>query len=135
MRGEKNFDTERGLIMSHSINVIWRRPAGLRAAALGVFALLGLACLAAVSPAAYAADKPKGPEISRIIAKEMTAAQKALQAGQWSEAIKNLEAAETKSPLTAFDKKTIYDFMGFANVKLSNLKAAQAAYESALATG
>jgi len=32
-----------------------------------------------------------------VIAKEMTAAQKALQASQWQEALKNLEAAEQKS--------------------------------------
>ena len=96
--------------------------------------MLAVACVA-VTAAASAADKPKGPEISRVIAKEMTAAQKALQAGQWDEALKNLDEAETKSPLTAFDKKTIYNFKGFADVKLSNLKAAQAEFEKALATG
>jgi hypothetical protein len=42
-----------------------------------------------------AADKPK-QEVSRVIAKEMTAAQKALAAQQWAEAIKNLDAAEQK---------------------------------------
>jgi Tfp pilus assembly protein PilF len=75
------------------------------------------------------------PGISRIIAKEMAAAQKALQSGQWAEAIKNLEAAETKSPLTAFDKTHIYDFKGFAYVKLNNLKAAQSSFEQAMAAG
>lgn len=84
---------------------------------------------------AAAAEKAKGPEISRVIAKEMTAAQKALQAGQWQEALKNLDAAEQKSPLTTFDKKTIYQFKGFANVKLGNLKAAQAEFEKTLETG
>jgi hypothetical protein len=120
--------------MNHSIHndprrpaIFWKRP--LRAG------LLAVLCLAAVSPAAFSADKPKGPEISRVIAKEMTAAQKAMQASQWSEALKNLEAAETKSPLTTFDKKTIDDFKGFVNVKLNNMKAAQAAYEAAIATG
>jgi len=97
--------------------------------------VLAISCLALAPGVSAAADKPKGQEISRVIAKEMTAAQKAMQAGQWAEAIKNLDAAETKSPLTTFDKKTIYDFKGFANVKLNNLKGAQAAYESALATG
>jgi hypothetical protein len=96
--------------------------------------LLALAGTAAPGVSA-AADKPKGQEISRVIAKEMTAAQKALQASQWAEALKQLEAAETKSPLTAFDKKTIDDFKGFANIKLNNLKGAQAAYEAELATG
>jgi hypothetical protein len=65
----------------------------------------------------------------------MTAAQKALQASQWAEALKNLEAAEQKSPLTPFDKKTIYDFKGFANVRLNHLKEAESDYEQALATG
>ncbi len=103
-----------------------------RGASLGL--LLAMACVA-MTTAASAADKPKGPEISRVIAKEMTAAQKALQAGQWSEALKSLDEAETKSPLTAFDKKTIYNFKGFANVKLGNLKAAQGEFEKVLATG
>jgi hypothetical protein len=91
---------------------------------------------AALAPRmACSAEEKKGQQISRVIAKEMTAAQKALQSSQWAEAIKNLEAAETKSPLTAFDKKTIYDFKGFAYVKLNNLKAAEQAYEQAIATG
>jgi hypothetical protein len=82
-----------------------------------------------------AADKPKEQQISRVIAKEMTAAQKALQASQWQEALKNLEAAEQKSPLTPFDKKTIFDFKGFANVRLNHLKEAEQDYEQALGTG
>jgi tetratricopeptide (TPR) repeat protein len=102
-----------------------------RALLLCVCAFIGFAGL---SPAAFAADKPK-QEISRVIAKEITAAQKAMQANQWSEALKNLEAAETKSPLSTYDKKTIAEFKGICYVRLNNLKAAQAAYEQALATG
>ena len=113
--------------MSHSINHIRRHPA--------VFCLIALIGCAAVSPAAFSADKPKGQEISRVIAKEITAAQKAMQAQQWSEALKNLEAAETKSPLTTYDKKTIYEFKGISYVRLNNLKAGQTAYEAAVATG
>jgi tetratricopeptide (TPR) repeat protein len=99
---------------------------------------LGL-CFAVASLAAtqgaLAADKPKEQQISRVIAKEMTAAQKALQASQWQEALKNLDAAEQKSGLTPFDKKTILDFKGFANVRLNKLKEAEQDYEQALATG
>lgn len=111
--------------MSHSIH-------NFRA---GVLALA--ACLVFVSHPVLAADKdkPKGQEISRVIAKEMTAAQKALQAGQWNEALKNLDAAETKSPLTAFDQKSIDDFRAYAYVKLGNMKSAETAYEKELATG
>jgi hypothetical protein len=90
--------------------------------------------VAGLSAAAVAADKPK-QEISRVIAKEITAAQKAMQANQWSEALKNLEEAEKKSPLSTYDKKTIFEFEGICNVRLNNLKAAQTAYEQAVATG
>jgi Flp pilus assembly protein TadD len=96
--------------------------------------VLTFGCLALTSQPSAAADK-KGPEVSRVIAKEMTAAQKALQAGQWQEALKNLDAAAEKSPLTPFDKKTIYDFKGYADVKLGKMKEAQENYEQAMATG
>jgi hypothetical protein len=75
------------------------------------------------------------PFISKIIGKDMSAAQKAMQNGQWSEALRNLEAAKSKSPLTNYDVKTIAEFTGVANVRLNNLKAAQTAYEAALARG
>jgi hypothetical protein len=73
--------------------------------------------------------------ISRVIAREMTAAQTALQAHQWLEAARNLEAALTKSGLTSFDAKTIHYMLGFANVRLNDMKVAQAEFEKALATG
>jgi hypothetical protein len=113
--------------MSHSILGIRGRPL-----LLCLCAFMGFAGL---SPAAFAADKPK-QELSRVIAKEMTAAQKAMAASQWSEALKNLEAAEaSKGPLSTYDKKTIAEFKGICYVRLNNLKAAQTSYEQALATG
>jgi tetratricopeptide (TPR) repeat protein len=113
--------------MSHSIHNIRRHPA--------VFCLAAVIGCAAIWPAAWSADKPKGQEISRVIAKEITAAQKAMQAQQWSEALKNLDAAETKPGLSTYDKKTIAEFKGICYVRLNNLKSAQTAYEQALATG
>jgi hypothetical protein len=98
-------------------------------------ALLAVATVAVTTHSSLAAEKAKEQMISRVIAKEMTAAQKALQASQWAEALKNLEAAEQKSPLTPFDKMKIYDFKGFANVRLNKLKEAQQDYEQALASG
>jgi len=123
--------------MTHSIHDIGCRPANFRVGFLSVAMMLALVC-AAVSPqTAFAAEKEQ--QISRGIAKEMTAAQKALQANQWQEALKNLDAAEAKAndkpPLTPFDMKTIHYFKAFANVKLNNLKAAQTEFEKALATG
>lgn len=112
--------------MSHSIFDIRRQPL--------VICLCALVGFAAISPAAWSAEKKQ--EISRVIAKEITATQKAMQANQWSEALKNLEAAEqSKGPLTTYDKKTIAEFKGICYVRLNNLKAAQQSYEAALATG
>ncbi len=112
--------------MSHSIFDMRRQPL--------VLCLCALVGLAAVSPAAFSADKPK-QEISHIIGKEMNAAQKALAAGQWAEALKNLEAAEAKPGITTFDKFKINDFKSFVYIKMNNLKGAQQAIEAAIATG
>jgi tetratricopeptide (TPR) repeat protein len=81
------------------------------------------------------ADAAAQQQISRAIAKEMTAAQKAMQAGQWAEAIKNLDAASAKSGLTAFDRSTIFDFKGVAYARQSNFKSAQTAFEQAVSEG
>jgi outer membrane protein assembly factor BamD (BamD/ComL family) len=121
--------------MIHSTHDVGHRSAASWTAYLSVAVMLALTCVILSPRAAYAAEKEKGQQISRVIAKEMTAAQKALQASQWAEAIKNLEAAETKPGINAFDKKTIYDFKGFSYVKLNNMKEAEKAYEAALATG
>jgi hypothetical protein len=121
--------------MTHSTHEIARPSAKSWIRFVGAAALLAVICLTVNAPAALSAEKKEQQQISRVIAKEMMAAQKALQAQQWQEAIKNLEAAETKSGINAFDKKTIYDYKGFAYARLNNLKAAQQAYEAALATG
>jgi hypothetical protein len=113
--------------MSHPIRDIRRHRA--------IVCLIALIGCAALSPAAFSADKPKTPEISRSITKEMTAAQKAMQASQWNEALKNLEAAEQKSPLTAYDKFKIDEFKANCYLRLNNLKAAQTSYEAMVATG
>jgi hypothetical protein len=80
-------------------------------------------------------SKPRAGVTSPVIGNEMRAAQNALQAGEWNEALHNLEAAQRISPLTPFDLKAIYEFKAYAYVKLKNLKDAQSAYEEELATG
>ena len=121
--------------MTYLTHVVRHQTANSWTGYLGAGMLIALIGLAAGPQPAYSAEKNKGPEISRVIAKEMTAAQKDLQSSHWADALKNLDEAQTKSGLTAFDQKTIYYFKGFANIKLGNLKVAQAAFEKALATG
>jgi hypothetical protein len=123
------------MIHSTNNNARFLAPSKRRACwALSASLAIALAAAGIAGPTGASAAEKK-EEISRVIGKEMNAAQKALQAGQWADALKNLEAAEQKPGLTAFDKKTIYNFKGFADVKLNKLKDAQGEFEKALATG
>jgi hypothetical protein len=103
-----------------------------KSAALGS-ALALIAALALHPAGAFAAESKN--QVSHTIGKEMTAAQKALQAQQWAEAIKNLDEAAQKSGLTAFDKFTIENFKGYAEIKLGKYKEAETDWEAALASG
>src|SRR5258708_3833633 len=86
--------------------------------------------------APVSAAGPKNPAaLSKVIAREMTSAQKAMESGRWTDALNELEAAKSKSPLTGVDEKTIYDWMGVVYLNQKNTRAAQSAYEAALATG
>jgi hypothetical protein len=74
-------------------------------------------------------------DISRVIAKEMAAAQASVQAEDWNSALMHLDAARLKLPITARDRTRIADLTGYAYLKLHRLKDAQAAYEAAIAAG
>jgi tetratricopeptide (TPR) repeat protein len=104
-----------------------RQSAGLMSA------LAMVAALTLHYDASVAADT--GKKVSNTIGKEMTAAQKALQAQQWQEAIKSLDEAAAKSGITAYDKFKIHDFKGYAEIHLKKYKEAEADYEEALASG
>ena len=120
--------------MSHSIYKVWSRGKK-HAGGAPLLAAVAVACVLAAPNFAFSADKSKGQEISRVIAKQMNEAQKDMQAGKWSDMITQLDSAEQASGLTTYDKKTIYDFKGFAYIKLNKLKEAEASYEQAVATG
>jgi tetratricopeptide (TPR) repeat protein len=120
--------------MTHSIHDVGHRPANSWTGYWVLAAMLAVICVGFSPQSAFSAEKDKGPQISRIIAKEMMAAQKDLQTQQWADALKNLDAAEAKSGLTAVDQKEIAYLKAFANVKMGNLKAAQPLFEKALAS-
>ena len=100
---------------------------------VGFGSALALVVALALHPAGSFAAETK--QVSHTIGKEMTAAQKALQAGQWAEALKSLDEAEAKSGITPFDKFKIHDLKGYAEFKLTKYKEAEADYEAALAAG
>jgi hypothetical protein len=102
---------------------------------VGFGSALALVVALALHPAGSFAADTKKQEVSHTIGKEMTAAQKALQAGQWAEALKSLDEAEAKSGITPFDKFKIHDLKGYAEFKLAKYKEAEADYEAALAAG
>ena len=72
------------------------KVAKLAAAAVVIVALAGL-------PAAFAADAPKGPQVSAASGKDLVAAQKALNAQKYDEALAALDKVK------AIPKKTEYD--------------------------
>lgn len=119
--------------MRDKLTIKSRSPA-VRVGAARLLAGVALTAAMAIggSGSAFAASKPT---ISRKIAPELIAAQKALQGGKWNEGLQNLQKAEGKSGLTAFDHKTIDDLKAYAYVKLGNMKGAESAWEAALATG
>jgi hypothetical protein len=113
-------------------NKAQRSSRALQNTAAAVSALALALGLALHSAASFAADKP---QISHTIGPQMQAAQKAIQAQQWQEALKNLTDAEGKPNLTAFDKFTIHDFKGYAEIKLGKYKEAETDWEAALEAG
>jgi tetratricopeptide (TPR) repeat protein len=70
-----------------------------------------------------------------IVGKDIAAARVAIQSSQWSQAIDDLKAAETKSLPLAQDRTAIYELEAFVYIRLKNFQSAQSAYEAALAAG
>jgi tetratricopeptide (TPR) repeat protein len=70
--------------------------------------------------------------ISPVIENEMTLANRALSANQWTTAIEHLTAAEATAGLSAFDKKSIYENKAFAYERAQDFLSAEDAYESAM---
>jgi hypothetical protein len=84
--------------------------------------------------AAQAADT-KGPQISRSIAKEMIAAQKALQGNQFDEGLKTPGRGRSGLAADAVRSQDDRRTQGLCLHQDEQLKAAQVAYEEAIGTG
>lgn len=119
----------------HSIQHVRRRSWNKWVGSVSSLVAAGTLGVALLAPSSSFAAETKGPQISRSIAKDMIAAQKALQAGRFADGLKNLDAATAVSGLTPYDHKTIDELRAYAYIKTSNLKGAQQSYEDAIATG
>ncbi|HPF28019.1 MAG: tetratricopeptide repeat protein [Steroidobacteraceae bacterium] len=99
------------------------------------FAMAALVLAGSIASAPVYAQKAKGPTISKAVAKEMKAAQDALNAKQWDTALAKLSEASSKSGKTPFDQHMINEFQGFAYVRKGNYAEAARELEAGLNSG
>ncbi|MEZ5475588.1 MAG: tetratricopeptide repeat protein [Steroidobacteraceae bacterium] len=100
------------------------------------FALTAMMFLGSFASApAFAQKAAKGQSISKAVAKEMKAAQDALNAKQWDTALAKLQEASAKSGKTPFDQHMINEFQGFAYVRKGNYAEAARELEAGLNSG
>lgn len=104
---------------------ITMKAPGTFARALGLAAALAL--VVALAPPALA-QKEKEPQVSRELAKPLKAAQDALNAKKYSEAIAKLREADAMSAKKPYDQHLINEMLGFADVKTGDLAGAARAW-------
>lgn len=99
------------------------------------FAMAALIVAGSFASGPVFAQKAKGPTISKAVAKEMKAAQDALNAKQWDTALAKLSEASSKAGKTPFDQHMINEFQGFAYVRKGNYSEAARELEAGLNSG
>jgi tetratricopeptide (TPR) repeat protein len=111
--------------------IIMKVP-GTLARALSV--ATALAVVVAFAPPALA-QKEKEQQVSRELAKPLKAAQEALNAKKYSEAIAKLKEADAMSGKKPFDQHEIDEMLGFAYIKTGDLADGARAWEPELGDG
>ena len=101
--------------------------------ALGV-AVVGASFVPA-TPAAAADDKSKGPTVSRDLAKPLKAAQDALNAKKYPDAIAKLKEAEANPKKTPYDEHIINELSAVAYARTGNYAEAEKAFEAQVNDG
>jgi tetratricopeptide (TPR) repeat protein len=103
----------------------------LRAALVASLSMFAVGTFLATSSAVAASEQPEKPKISKAISKQMSDAQKALQAKDWPTAIAKCKEAEGIADTTDYDKFMIQYFLGFAYFNSGDKKSAGEAYATA----
>jgi tetratricopeptide (TPR) repeat protein len=111
--------------------IIMKVPNALARAA-GIAAALALVA-AAAQPAL--AQKEKEQQVSKALGPSLKAAQEALNAKKYPEAIAKLKEADAMSGKKPFDQHEIYEMLGFADVKTGDLAGAAKAWEPEIDDG
>jgi tetratricopeptide (TPR) repeat protein len=100
--------------------------------------------MASAPPAAFSSAEPPldsttramhGQKFSGVVEPEIGAAEAALQAGHWQEALDDAQTAEGKQGITVFDTKKINHVKAYAHIQLHDYSAALTDFERVLATG
>jgi tetratricopeptide (TPR) repeat protein len=101
--------------------------------------VLGVAAVGVTSfvtqPAAAADKKADKPMVSKSLAKPLKAAQDAMQAKKYPDALAKLKEAEAMSGKSPYDEHLINEMMGFTYVRLQNYPEAAKALEAGLNDG
>jgi tetratricopeptide (TPR) repeat protein len=119
-------------------NSIFVRFLAVRSLAVGALvtgaAIVGVAALISGQPA-FAADDKNKQKVSKELAPTLKAAQDALQAKKFPEALAKLKDAEGNPKKTPYDQHIINELAGVAYAKTSNYPEASKAFEAEINDG
>src|ERR1700716_2483159 len=119
-------------------NSIFVRFLPVRSLAVGALvtgaAIVGVAALISGQPA-FAADDKNKQKVSKELAPTLKAAQDALQAKKFPEALAKLKDAEGNPKKTPYDQHIINELAGVAYAKTSNYPEASKAFEAEINDG
>jgi len=121
----------RNTTMNANSNLLAGRLATL---VLGV-AVVGATCLIAGKPAAAAEEKKDKNTVSKELAKPLKAAQDALNAKKYPDALAKLKEAESNPKKTPYDEHVINELAGVAYARTQNYPEAEKAFEAQVNDG
>ena len=108
----------------------------VRALTLGIsMALGGGLATAALLPAIAVAGEPAAPSIGPKVGKPMKAAQDAMKAKNWAEALAKTKEAQAIEGKTPFEEYQINEFLGFILINQKDYAGASAAFEKNVNSG
>jgi tetratricopeptide (TPR) repeat protein len=104
-------------------------------AALAAAGLVGFAGGTLTPATALAASTPKKPQLTAAVMKPLKAAQDAINAKNWDEAMLHIEEAQKVEGLTPYDTYQINDFLWFVQYQRKQMPEAAASLESVVNSG
>lgn len=112
-----------------------RRAKLLLGAAIAVAGVIGSVNAVLLPATAVAADAPKPPKISAKVGKPLKAAQDAIAAQNWDEALTQLAAAQAVEDKTPYDQYMTNELTWYTHLQKKDYAAAATVLEQQLASG